>query len=75
LKGILKKKFGGDATLVGDEGGFAPDLKSNQEALDVILHAIDQAGYKAGEQIWIALDAASTEFYDADSAKYSIDGK
>ena len=73
LKKVLSGK--GYNTAVGDEGGFAPDLKSNQEALDVILQAIDQAGYKAGEQIWIALDAASTEFYDADTAKYSIDGK
>ena len=73
LKKVLSSK--GYNTAVGDEGGFAPDLKSNQEALDVILQAIDQAGYKAGEQIWIALDAASTEFYNADSAKYSIDGK
>ena len=73
LKKVLSGK--GYNTAVGDEGGFAPDLKSNQEALDVILQAIDQAGYKAGEQIWIALDAASTEFYDAESAKYSIDGK
>ncbi|MGI9474662.1 MAG: phosphopyruvate hydratase [Rubripirellula sp.] len=73
LKKVLSSK--GYNTSVGDEGGFAPDLKSNQEALDVILQAIDQAGYKAGEQIWIALDAASTEFYDSDSGKYSIDGK
>ena len=73
LKAVLKSRELN--TSVGDEGGFAPDLKSNQEALDVILQAIDQAGYKAGEQIWIALDAASTEFYDADSAKYSIDGQ
>ena len=73
LKKVLSSK--GYNTSVGDEGGFAPDLKSNQEALDVILQAIDQAGYKAGEQIWIALDAASTEFYDAETAKYSIDGK
>ena len=73
LKKVLSSK--GYNTAVGDEGGFAPDLKSNQEALDVILQAIDQAGYKAGEQIWIALDAASTEFYDANSAKYSIDGQ
>ena len=73
LKKVLSGK--GYNTAVGDEGGYAPDLKSNQEALDVILQAIDQAGYKAGEQIWIALDAASTEFYDAESAKYSIDGK
>ena len=63
----LKKVLGdkGYNTSVGDEGGFAPDLKSNQEALDLILQAIEKAGYKAGEQIWIALDAASTEFYDS----------
>ncbi len=60
---------------MGDEGGFAPDLKSNQEALDVIMQAIDKAGYKAGEQVWIALDAASTEFYDRSTQKYTIDGK
>jgi enolase len=73
LKKVLSGK--GYNTAVGDEGGFAPDLKSNQEALDVIMQAIDQAGYKAGEQVWIALDAASTEFYDRDKKKYSIDGK
>ncbi|MEM9588298.1 MAG: phosphopyruvate hydratase [Planctomycetota bacterium] len=73
----LKKVLSGKNynTAVGDEGGFAPDLKSNQEALDVIMQAIDQAGYKAGEQIWIALDAASTEFYDRESKTYAIDGK
>ncbi|NND98415.1 MAG: phosphopyruvate hydratase [Pirellulaceae bacterium] len=73
LKKVLSDK--GYNTAVGDEGGFAPDLKSNQEALDVIMEAIDKAGYKAGEQIWIALDAASTEFYDSKTKKYSIDGK
>ena len=73
LKKVLSGK--GYNTAVGDEGGFAPDLKSNQEALDVIMEAIDKAGYKAGEQVWIALDAASTEFYDSGSGKYSIDGK
>ncbi|MGB7343867.1 MAG: phosphopyruvate hydratase [Pirellulaceae bacterium] len=73
LKKVLSDK--GYNTAVGDEGGFAPDLKSNQEALDVIMQAIDQAGYKAGEQVWIALDAASTEFYDSSSKKYSMDGK
>ncbi|PAY19352.1 MULTISPECIES: phosphopyruvate hydratase [Pirellulaceae] len=73
LKKVLSSK--GYNTAVGDEGGFAPDLKSNQEALDVIMQAIDQAGYKAGEQVWIALDAASTEFYDRDKKKYAIDGK
>ncbi|MEM6689348.1 MAG: phosphopyruvate hydratase [Planctomycetota bacterium] len=73
LKKVLSEK--GLNTAVGDEGGFAPDLKSNQEALDVIMTAIDKAGYKAGEQIWIALDVASTEFYDDSTKKYSIDGK
>ncbi len=62
-------------TAVGDEGGFAPDLGSNQEALDLIMEAIDKAGYKAGEQIWIALDVAATEFYDSASKTYTIDGK
>ena len=71
LKKVLSEK--GYSTAVGDEGGFAPDLKSNQEALDVIMTAIDKAGYKAGEQVWIALAAASTEFYDKSSSKYSLD--
>ena len=62
-------------TAVGDEGGFAPDLKSNREALDLILTAIEKAGYKAGEQVRIALDAASTEFYDEKAKTYNIDGK
>ena len=73
LKKVLSKK--GYNTAVGDEGGFAPDLKSNQEALDVIMTAIDQAGYQAGQQVWIALDAASTEFYDRDNKQYAIDGR
>ncbi len=60
---------------MGDEGGFAPDLASNQDALDLILQAIESAGYKPGEQIFIALDVAATEFYDAKTEKYSIDGK
>jgi enolase len=62
LKSILhEKKL---TTAVGDEGGFAPDLKSNSEALDLILAAIDKAGYKAGEQIYLGLDVAASEFYD-----------
>jgi len=61
LKAILKKK--GMATSVGDEGGFAPDLKSNEEALKVIIEAIKKAGYKPGTQVKIALDPASSEFY------------
>ncbi|MCL4782624.1 MAG: phosphopyruvate hydratase [Bryobacterales bacterium] len=68
LKGVLKKK--GYATSVGDEGGFAPNLKSNEEAIEVILEAIDKAGYKAGEQISLALDPASSEFFDKEKKKY-----
>ena len=68
LKGVLKKK--GYNTAVGDEGGFAPSLKSNVEAIEVILEAIQLAGYKAGEEIAIALDPASSEFYDAETGKY-----
>jgi enolase len=68
LKGVLKKK--GYNTAVGDEGGFAPSLKSNEEAVELILEAIEKAGYTPGEQIAIALDPASSEFYDKESGKY-----
>jgi enolase len=68
LKGVLKKR--GYSTAVGDEGGFAPSLKSNEEAVDVILEAISQAGYRPGEDIGIALDPAASEFYDGDKGKY-----
>jgi len=61
LKAVLKEK--GLNTAVGDEGGFAPNLKSNTEAVEVILQAIKKAGYKAGEEIWLATDPASSEFY------------
>ena len=61
LKKVLKKR--GYSTAVGDEGGFAPNLKSNEEALEVVLEAIAQAGYKPGEQIGICLDPASSEFF------------
>jgi len=73
----LKKVLGdkGLSTAVGDEGGFAPDLKTNQEALDVILTAIEKAGYSAGDQIKIALDCAATEFYDADKGVYTLEEK
>jgi enolase len=68
LKGVLKsRKY---STSVGDEGGFAPNLKSNEEALDVVVEAIQKAGYKPGEQIGIALDPAASEFYDASKKKY-----
>jgi enolase len=68
LKTVLKKR--GYATSVGDEGGFAPNLKSNEEAVEVIVEAIQKAGYKPGEQISIALDPAASEFYDQDKKKY-----
>ena len=68
LKGVLKKK--GYNTAVGDEGGFAPSLKSNEEAVELILEAIELAGYKPGEEIAIALDPASSEFYDKAKSKY-----
>jgi enolase len=70
LKKVLKGK--GYNTAVGDEGGFAPDLKSNEEALEVIMEAIGKSGYKAGKDIMIALDPASTEFYDAKTKKYHL---
>jgi len=70
LKAVLKKA--GHATNVGDEGGFAPNLKSNEEAVKVILEAIDKAGYKAGEDIFIALDPAASEFYLPDENVYHL---
>jgi enolase len=73
LKKVLNEKKLN--TAVGDEGGFAPDLGSNQEALDLIMEAIKRAGYEAGKQIYIALDVAATEFYDEKSKTYAIDGK
>ena len=68
LKGVLKKR--GYNTAVGDEGGFAPSVKSNTEAIEVVLEAITQAGYRPGEQIAIALDPAASEFYDSAKKKY-----
>ena len=60
-------------TAVGDEGGFAPNLSSNEEALEVILEAIEKAGYKAGQDIYIALDVAASEIYD--NGKYNLDSE
>jgi enolase len=73
LKSVLKgKKLN---TAVGDEGGFAPDLPNNASAIDLILEATEKAGYQAGKQVWIAMDVAATEMYDAKTKKYTIDGK
>ena len=71
LKKILHDKS--LTTAVGDEGGFAPNLKSNAEALDLILSAIEKSGYKVGEQMYLGLDVAASEFYE--KSKYDIDGK
>lgn len=68
LKGVLKKK--GYSTNVGDEGGFAPNIQSNEEAIETVLKAIESAGYKPGEQIMIAMDAAVSELYNAETGKY-----
>jgi enolase len=70
LKAILKKK--GYGTNVGDEGGYAPDIQSPEEAIETVLQAIEAAGYKAGEQIGIAMDAASTEMYDEAKKTYKF---
>jgi enolase len=73
LKKVLQgKKLN---TAVGDEGGFAPDFRSNREALDCIMEAIEKAGYKPGSQMFLALDCAATEFYDEKTKKYTVDGK
>jgi enolase len=71
LKNVLHKK--GLNTAVGDEGGFAPNLKSNDEAVEVILKAVDDAGYKAGKDIYIALDVASSEMYKKDGSKVNYE--
>ena len=71
LKNVLKKN--GMSTNVGDEGGFAPALGSNEEAIEVVLEAIKAAGYTPGKDIWIALDAASSEFFDKKTGKYTFE--
>jgi enolase len=68
LKKVLKAK--GYSTNVGDEGGFAPEIKSNEEAIETVLKAIESSGYKPGDQVMIAMDAAASEFYDAKKKKY-----
>ena len=73
LKSVLKSK--GYNTSVGDEGGFAPNLKSNEEALEVIMESIAKAGYKAKEDIVLAMDVASSEFYDKEKGVYNLAGE
>jgi enolase len=70
LKSVLKGR--GYATLVGDEGGYAPSLKANAEAVEVILEAIEKAGFKPGEELCIALDPAASEFYESDEGVYHL---
>lgn len=73
LKSVLSSK--GYNTAVGDEGGFAPNLKSNEEALEIICEAIEKAGYKPGEDVYIAMDCASSEFYNKEDGKYHLAGE
>lgn len=73
LKAVLKAK--GMNTAVGDEGGFAPNLSTNEEAIQVIIEAIEKAGYKPGEDVKIALDVAASEFYDENTKKYNLTGE
>jgi enolase len=73
LKGVLQSK--GLNTAVGDEGGFAPNLGSNEEALSTIIEAIEKAGYKPGEEVMLAMDVASSEFYNREDGKYHLTGE
>jgi enolase len=76
LKAVLKSK--NYSTNVGDEGGFAPNIKSNEEAIEIVLKSIEKAGYTPGDDVFIAMDAAASEFYDSKSKKYHFhksDGK
>ena len=70
LKGVLKSA--GYSTNVGDEGGFAPNIQSNEEAIEIVLKSIEKAGYRAGEDVFIAMDAASSEFYDEKTGLYTF---
>ena len=73
LKAVLKSQ--GKNTAVGDEGGFAPDLATNEDAIKVILEAIEKAGYKAGTDIRLALDVAASEMYDEKTKMYNLEGE
>jgi enolase len=73
LKAVLKAK--GYNTAVGDEGGFAPNLKSNEEALQTIIEAIEKSGYKPGEEVMLAMDVASSELYNKEDGKYHLEGE
>merc|ERR1719486_1087643 len=73
LKGVIKKRYGQDACNVGDEGGFAPSVQDNNEALDVLMTALEQSGHK--DKVKIGTDVAASEFYSPDTKKYDLDFK
>jgi len=75
LKGVIADKYGKDAVNVGDEGGFAPPLKEPHEPLELLIKAIEEAGYKPGDEIAFAMDPASSEFFHPDIGKYVVNGK
>ncbi len=75
LKNLLKKRYGSAATNLGDEGGYAPPMKNSYEVFDALIDAIEQAGYTAGDELWLGIDAAASEFYDSKEKIYTLDGK
>jgi len=75
LKGVIAEKYGKDAVNVGDEGGFAPPLSEPHEPFELLIKAIEEAGYKPGDEIAFAMDPASSEFYHPDIGKYVVNGK
>jgi len=75
MKKIIKEKYGANSINVGDEGGFAPNMQNTREALDIILAAVEEAGYTPGLDFYLGSDAAASEFYNAEDKYYSIDGR
>lgn len=75
LKNLLRKRYGPSATNLGDEGGYAPPMNNSYEAFDALIDAIEQAGYTAGKELWLGIDAAASEFYKTKEQVYTIDGK
>jgi enolase len=75
LKNILKSKYGVSATNVGDEGGFAPPMEKTNEALEAIIKAIEESGFKLNKDVWLGIDAAASNFYNEKDGKYHIDDK
>ena len=75
LKKLLRESYGPSATNLGDEGGYAPPMRDTYEALDALIKAIEQAGYTAGKEVFLGIDAAASEFYDSKEEAYSLDNK